>query len=246
MRKTLNFTLLFIASWVLSFYLAPVSNIPMIVFFALMNVLMLVGFVIGVLGICASFFFFRDQPRQEKYSFRIIMVICILPMLAVHSIVPIDLRLVASNDVSTDIVTPPSFRQSEDVRRVAFPPELKFFEIQRRVTQYPFGQSLKLKRSCNAARLRVLSTFSNLGWPIYYPGSSSRVVEATASYFYGKSPSDFVVRIRDTEDGQCDLDVRSSSRDDGHDMGHNIILINRFFETLMTVPTQWERRVEAS
>lgn len=244
-RKFLNSIMIFVSAWVLIFYLAPVFKIPMIVFFAMMNLSMLVAFVVGLLGICISFLFFTEQPQTEKYIFRITMIVCMVPMLAVHSIVPIDLRLAASNDVSTDIVTPPVFSQSEDVRRLAFPSKFKFFEMQRRVSQYPFGQSLKLKRSCNAAYLRVLSTFSNLGWPIYYPGSSNRVVEATASYFYSKPASDFVVRIRDTEDGQCDLDIRSSSRNDGHDMGHNIILINRFSDTLMTVPSRWERRVEA-
>lgn len=240
MRKLSNFTLTFIPLWVLFFYIAPVINTPIVLFFAVMNICMLLGAIIGVLGLGLSMLFNHNLP--SKNSFRLQMIICISPLLVVHAIVPMNVRVASSNDVTTNINSPPLFFHSETVRRLPTPPGLKLFDIDRRVSQYPFGQTLELKRSCNAAYWRILSTFSNLGWPIYYPASTNRSVEATASYFYSDSLSDFVVRARDTDDGQCDIDVRSSSRNDAHDMGHNIILIDRFFETFLTTPNQWQTR----
>jgi len=240
MRKLSNFTLTFIPLWVLFFYIAPVINTPIVLFFAVMNICMLLGFIVGVLGLGLSILFKHSLPYKK--TFRLQMIICIAPLLVVHAIVPMHVRVASSNDVTTNTQSPPLFFHTETVRRTPSPAGLEVLNIDRRVSQYPFRQTLELKRSCNAAYLRILSTFSNLGWPVYYPASTNRSVEATASYFYSTSLSDFVVRARDTDDGQCDIDVRSSSRNDSHDMGHNIILIDRFLETFLTTPNEWQTR----
>lgn len=240
MRKLSKFTLIFIPLWALCFYLAPVIDTPMVLFFTVMNICMLLGFIVGLLGLGLSILSKTSLPF--KYSFRLQMIVCICPLLIVHTIAPINVRIASSNDVTTNMQSPPLFFHSETVRRPPTAPGLKVFDIDRIVSQYPHSQTLELKRSCTAAYLRILATFGYLGWPISYPAKTNSSVEASASYFYRNYLSDFVVRTRETNDGQCDIDVRSSSRNDGHDMGHNILLIDRFFEIFLTTPNNWETR----
>ena len=164
--KALNLSALLLLLFAFIIALVETANLaPALPVVSFVYAILILAFFAGIFGLSMSVI--RCVVSRRFYIvFVMFMLLCMAPMISVHHIVPIDLRLAASNDVSTDIVTPPVFSQSEDVRRLAFPSKFKFFEMQRRVSQYPFGQSLKLKRSCNAAYLRVLSTCSNLGWPI--------------------------------------------------------------------------------
>jgi hypothetical protein len=78
----------------------------------------------------------------------------------------------------------------------------------------------------------TISPFEEAGLPMPEPGPPTAVVEATAPTPIFGFLDDVVLRMRVTEDGSTQVDIRSASRTGAHDLGQNARRIRAFFASL--------------
>jgi uncharacterized protein (DUF1499 family) len=146
------------------------------------------------------------------------------------------LPLPAINDVTTDLVSPPSFMISAKARaaRGGAPPPVWSAEIgaQQRAA-YPEVQPIVVDLEAGQTYQLALRVAGDLGWRVVDSNPPNlRVdgvaqIEAVARSLLFGFPDDIAIRIRPLA-GQTRIDVRSVSRVGRHDFGVNARRIDRF------------------
>jgi uncharacterized protein (DUF1499 family) len=140
------------------------------------------------------------------------------------------------NDVSTDLVSPPSFLHTARARGAgvgAEPPQPRAAPS----AANPDLQTVKVEMDALAAYRLALSVATDLGWrivdlqPPSPAGGGSAAIEAVdRSLFFGL-PSDIVIRVKPGATSTA-IDLRSSSRTGEHDFGTNAERIRKFVSAL--------------
>ncbi|MDG0970420.1 MAG: DUF1499 domain-containing protein [Porticoccaceae bacterium] len=164
------------------------------------------------------------------------------PLASVQYIVDIRLRLLPINDVSTDITNPPTFFNNRDSRVVKTSETgfVKSKEISHRLHAHPSQKTMMLQVGCQQASHLAYSTLFYLGWPVYHAGSTDAKIESSASFFFTNFDSDFIIRMTRGDNDGCKVDLRSASRHNFRDYGHNTLLINRFTRALRLIESRQE------
>ena len=242
-------SVLFVASIILlvlaflTVLLESVGYYPSYPFFITLYALLFLTFLVGMMGLILGLVRYY-LTKTVYFTFIGFMLLCIMPFSAVQYIVDIRLRLLPINDVSTDITNPPTFYNNRDSRVVDTSDTrvVKNREIIHRLYAHPRQETMVLKVSCEKTSFLVASTLFYLGWPVYHAGSTGAKIESSASFFFTNFDSDFIVRMTRGDNDGCDVDLRSTSRHNFRDYGHNILLINRFVKALRLI----ESRLESS
>lgn len=198
--------------------------------------MLILTFFVGIFGLLTNIINYMVS-RRVYVVFMMFMSLCTVPMMIVHYMVPVHYRFSAINDVSTDSVEVPQFYNSLSSRRIISrqQPHVDFFKIQHKITLHPYLGTTHFSSSCQRISRLVISSLSYRGWPINFSAITDSTIEASASFFFANYSSDMVIRMIDSPKGGCSVDVRSSSRDDFIDWGHNILLIDRFIDTLKKI-----------
>jgi hypothetical protein len=235
-KNLIKIALIFLIIWSCFLFLGPLFSLPKVLFFMVINIFMATGFLLGLVGLVIAILVAMTR-RDSVYLLVIMMSVAITPLLIINMFVPIDVRLQATNDISTNIVNPPTYYQSRDVRVGKYQVSwgTGWLEIPHNIKQHPSLATTFLDASCRVVSDRVLATVDYLGWPIYHPAKTDTTIEVTASYFHDHFNSDFLIRMVDKNLGsdastKCALDLRSASRHNSRDMGDNILLMNRFMD----------------
>jgi uncharacterized protein (DUF1499 family) len=150
------------------------------------------------------------------------------------------IRLPAINDITTDLLSPPPFRQIAALRdrssnSVNYPGNI-FISAQAKA--YPDISTLILERSHSDSYLMVHGVIEELGWNIVseqQPGEEIQTgyIEAVdRSQLLGFS-DDIVIRVQG-DAGITRIDVRSASRYGRHDLGSNANRIRELFGVIKT------------
>ncbi len=139
------------------------------------------------------------------------------------------------NDITTDLINPPSFASPEIVtdyagRDMAYPAE--FVPIVQ--TSYPDLKPIEVTTDPGEAYARALASARALGWTITYEDPVARTFDATESTAVFHFVDDITVRVSPTQMGSR-IDIRSKSRDGRGDLGANAERIRRF-GTELTLP----------
>lgn len=229
---TLSALLLLLFAFIIA--LVETANLaPALPVVSFVYAILILAFFVGIFGLSMSVI--RCVVSRRFYIvFAMFMLLCMAPMISVHHIVPVQYRLLLTNDVTTDSAETLQFHNSLSSRR-AISRQLQGFEIfriQHRVTQHPYLGTTHFSSNCRRILRIIVSSLSYRGWPINFSAISDSSIEASASFFFANSSSDMTIRMIDTPRGGCNVDVRSSSRNDFADWGHNILLIDRFIYTL--------------
>ena len=235
-KNLIKIALIFLIVWSCFLFLGPLFSLPKVLFFMIINIFMAAGFVLGLIGLIIALIIVIAR-KDSVYLLVIMMSVAITPLLIIHMFVPVDVRLQATNDISTNIVDSPTYYQSRDVRVANYQVSwgTGWLEIPHNIKQHPALATTFLDASCRVISDRVLATVAYLGWPIYHPATTDTTIEVTASYFHDHFNSDFLIRMVDNNVGsdaskKCALDLRSASRHNSRDMGDNVLLIDRFMD----------------
>ena len=149
------------------------------------------------------------------------------------------LRLPRINDLSTDLIDPPSFSVSPEaiVARGGYVPTdlpASRREMQRRF--YPEIRTLILLQEPEAAYQNVLDAVDTLKWTVIEDSTNAgeRQIEAVAETRLMRFKDDISIRIRAVS-GETRIDIRSRSRLGRHDFGANAARIQRLVQELTAV-----------
>ncbi len=150
------------------------------------------------------------------------------------------------NDVSTDLVSPPSFLLSVRARAAgagAEPPSPTDGMRAAQQIAYPDLQTVKVEMDALAAYRLALSAATDLDWrivdlqPPNPSGGGLATIEALdRSLFFG-FPSDIVIRIRPGATSTA-IDLRSASWVGRHDFGANAKRIRKFVAAVKDAPLE--------
>ncbi len=150
------------------------------------------------------------------------------------------------NDVSTDLVSPPSFLVTARARGAGAGVERPAAAEEARAAQlkaYPDLQAVKMEMDALAAYRLALSVATDLGWrvvdlqpPSPSGGGSASIEAVDTSLFFG-FPSDIVIRIRPGATSTA-IDLRSASRVGRHDFGANAARIRKFVVAIKEAPLE--------
>ena len=144
------------------------------------------------------------------------------------------------NDVSTDLVSPPSFLHTARTRAAgvgAEPPQPSDATRAAQSAAYPDLQTVKVEMDVLAAYRLALSVATDLGWrivdlqPPSPAGGGSAAIEAIDKSLFFGFPSDVVIRVKPGATSTA-IDLRSCSRVGGHDFGANAERIRKFVAAL--------------
>ena len=216
-------------------YIEMMNWFPHAPMVTLLYVAMTFGFMVGLTGLCLSIIKFIMGGRFYLV-FNLFMLLCITPILAAHYLVSLHYRWALGNDISTNNTSPPAFYNTRASRRsLPMSEHLRFLNSPQRVDQHPYLKTTEFPTSCHHVSKVILSSLSYRGWLVNFSASTENQIEATASFFFVNNNSDMVIRTIDTSEGGCAMDVRSSSRNNFRDWGQNILLIDRFMETLTKI-----------
>jgi Protein of unknown function (DUF1499) len=148
-------------------------------------------------------------------------------------------RLPVLNDITTDIVDPPSFSRSRaavDARKGVIPAE--FDRQQATDQQLEFAQlrTIVIEQTPEEVMALALKAATNLGWVIIDSVSpSARVangrIDCVVTSFLFKFPDDVTIRIRPGA-AETRIDLRSTSRFGRHDFGVNTQRIQSFIKEI--------------
>lgn len=139
----------------------------------------------------------------------------------------------AINDVSTDLDDPPSFSHAlsfsqNEGRDMAFPDTFKVIIRE----QYPDLQPLRVNAEPSQAYEKALDLAKQqAGWTITHESPEEMTFEGVAVTAMLRFRDDFVVRVREHENGAV-IDMRSKSRKGKGDLGANAKRIRAFFDEL--------------
>lgn len=150
------------------------------------------------------------------------------------------LALPKINDVSTDLVSPPTFLHTARTRAAGVLTDISASSPDARAAQqeaYPELQTVKLEMDGLAAYRLALSVATDLGWrivdlqpPSSGSGGSGAIEALKRSPVFG-FPSDIVIRVRPGSTSTA-IDLRSASRVGQHDFGANAARIRRFIAAI--------------
>jgi len=153
------------------------------------------------------------------------------------SVVGSRMQTIPIHDVTTDLVDPPEFtvalahpdNEGRDLRYPHGDPETR--ALQRR--HYP---DLRSTVFCNDdiedVWQRALAATEAMGWNVTRADAAERVIEAEATSRVFRFVDDVVVRMRGTDGGCVNVDMRSTSRVGRSDLGANAARIVEFLESL--------------
>jgi hypothetical protein len=150
-----------------------------------------------------------------------------------------------TNDVSTDLVAPPSFLHTARTGAAgvgADPPAPGEEARAAQESAYPDLQTIKVQMDVLDAYRLALSVAADLGWRILDlqppgPGGGTAAIEALdRSLFFG-FPTDIVIRVRPGATSTA-IDLRLVSRDGERDFGANAERIRAFASAIKEAPIE--------
>jgi len=139
------------------------------------------------------------------------------------------------NDISTDLVDPPSFADlalpDYANRDMSYPDA--FVPIVREA--YPDLEPIRVNAPAEDAYARAIASARALGWHIVHEDPADGTFVATDTSVVFRFVDDVTVRVRPDDDG-ARIDVRSKSRDGRGDLGANADRIQRFAAEIKLPP----------
>ena len=139
------------------------------------------------------------------------------------------------HDITTDTVTPPSYKEVEDLRQeLNVPNSLDYLPevaAQQR-TGYPDVQPAFLASPPADAYRRALDLVRARGWEVVAANEAERRIEATDTTYWFGFKDDVAIRISAVPDGTSRVDLRSVSRVGRSDVGTNARRIREFLADL--------------
>ena len=144
-------------------------------------------------------------------------------------------RLPVLNDITTDIVDPPSFSRSRaavDARRGSIPAEFDRQRVADNQEDYARLRTIVIEQTPEEVMGLALKAATNLGWVIIDSTSPSGRnangrIDAVVTSFLFKFPDDITIRIKPVGN-ETRVDLRSASRFGRHDFGVNTQRIQSF------------------
>ena len=198
----------------------------------------MVGWAMSALGILFGFgvsiFIFLAHVRVGDMHLLGYAILAALPFIVAVPMVIKDLRYPRINDVTTDLVDPPSFQaalaaRANIGRNMAYP--APFIAIMR--AGYPHVQPLILDEPPSAVMQRAAALIADQpNWVVGHRDAATLEGAVTTSVF--RFVDDYVIRIT-AQDGKTRVDMRSKSRDGLVDAGANARRILSFFAQLEQV-----------
>jgi uncharacterized protein (DUF1499 family) len=191
----------------------------------------IVGFLAAAIGAIA---WKRGRtPRQRRASAIAAFVGIAVLLLPAYGVMKAR-RVPPIHDVSTDLEDPPKFSavlaaRGGNSNRIHDPFDPKVARQQR--VSYPDLQPVILALTPDDAFARVLETAEKSGWKIVAADRTQRVLEATDTTPFFGFRDDVSVRVRAADRGSR-IDVRSTSRVGGSDVGANATRIRKYLEAL--------------
>jgi uncharacterized protein (DUF1499 family) len=140
------------------------------------------------------------------------------------------------HDISTDTANPPTMAEAARRRGADMNPVMPITPSQAvsQAQAYPDVVGHRYALPFDEARAAVMDAIEAAGWtamPAVETGPGEATIEATARTLVFGFPNDVAIRITD-EDGTVFVDMRSSSRYGGNDLGDNAARIATFFQHL--------------
>jgi len=140
------------------------------------------------------------------------------------------------HDITTDMENPPQFKAIMPFRQDAVNPVIyggPEIAVQQS-SAYPDIRPLALLVNWQAAFDTALQTARDMGWNIVDSNRQEGRIEAVATTFWFGFKDDIVVRVTPVSDGSR-VDVRSTSRVGGSDIGTNAARIRKYLALLTAI-----------
>lgn len=190
--------------------------------------------LVFLLSMIISFVQRKSNPVSAKAA-RTASMLCLLPMIGLGSQVVAGRSVPEIHNISTDLVNPPQFDKIKQIRSDKHNPLeydiAKLAPIQK--AAYPDIQTLKVNMDKNTAHARATAVAEQLGWMIVDEDPIAGIVEATQSSLLWDFKDDIVIRIREQQQGELLIDLRSVSRIGRSDLGANAKRIRAFTESFL-------------
>ena len=211
-------------------------------------VVSLLGAAVALLLAVLAFIQIWNTGQKGTGTALAALLVCLMIFAVPLYHLPNLIRLPAINDITTDLLSPPQFRQIAALRQagsnsVDYPGNI-FISAQAKA--YPDISTLLLERSYTDSFALVHGVIEDLGWDIVseqQPGKKTPTgyIEAVDhSRILGFS-DDIVVRVRGS-DRLTRIDMRSASRYGRHDFGANANRIREVFGLIKTRIARAEAR----
>lgn len=166
----------------------------------------------------------KDANDQKRLSRAAVIALPAIGFMAFNILSGSNRPLI--HNISTDLVSPPSFIAAASLRKPSDNPlryTQEVADIQR--AAYPDLAGITTALPLDRAQQLCIITAQDMGWEIHYqqPGH----IEATSRSFWFGFTDDIVIRLQETEGGSK-IDLRSVSRVGKGDLGANAERIMRF------------------
>ena len=198
--------------------------------FALGIVLGVLSLLLGLLGLLMT----TGRGNTDRSKALRGLVCGIVTVLVLGATAGRNLSLPPINDISTDLVDPPTFmalalEAANAERDMSYPGEQ--FAVEQRKA-YPDLATLQSAKTPQVLFQDTMAAAKALGWTVHASDEANGRLEATEASKVFRFIDDIVVRIRPSGSGS-ELDIRSKSRDGKGDVGANAARIRRFFAELI-------------
>ncbi len=188
---------------------------------------LLAGVVIVALLIASLLPRYRSQRGQVLLK----TLPAVPPVLLLSAILSTAGQYPLIHDITTDVNEPPLFDAAVDYRG----PEANSLDIKpdtialQRAFYYDLD-TITTELSPDQAFQRAEAIASDMGWDIYNSDPTNGLIEAAYTSFWFGFKDDIVIRVRRSDGGGSELDLRSVSRVGEGDLGANAARIRAFAE----------------
>ena len=196
-----------------------------------------IGLLIALLVFLVSMFmslkYKNSNPLSAKTA-RNAMLLCLIPIIAIGSVMVSGRDVPQIHNISTDVSDPPQFYKIKEIRTDQDNPLEYDSAILAEVQQaaYPNVKTLLVNTNRNEALDRAARAAEKLGWDIVNNNSELAIIEASSTSRLWGFVDDIVIRVRGNQaDNQTAIDLRSVSRVGRSDMGANAKRIEAFIES---------------